>query len=230
MSSSDITEKNIAYWDDIFARRAWGKYPPEELVRFIARTFPEAATRRQQRILEVGCGPGANLWFLSREGFEIAGIDGSAHAINEAKERLRRENLADEQRVDLRTGNFAKLPWSDASFDAVIDIVSIYANTMPTIRSVIAEVHRVLKPGGWFFMMVFAPETTGATSGKKLEEGTTADPAEGPLQGLGVTHVFTDQELRGELKMFGEISLDWMRRSDRGGMYEFTHWIAQARK
>lgn len=112
----------------------------------------------------------------------------------------------------------------------MIDVGGITSNTTQTIRSVFAEIHRVLKPGGWLFTMVFAPETTGALSGKKLEEGTTEDPAEGPLKGLGVIHVFTGDELRHELRAFSETSLDWLRRSDKGGAYEFAHWIVQARK
>lgn len=231
MNSPDIIAKNIAHWDDIFAGRAWGKYPPEELVRFIARTFRDVEARKNTRVLEVGCGPGANLWFLAREGFAVSGIDGSSHAIEAAGKRLRSENLTDGKRpADLRVGNFATLPWDDASFDAVIDVGGITSNTTQTIRSVFAEIHRVLKPGGWLFTMVFAPETTGALSGKKLEEGTTEDPAEGPLKGLGVIHVFTGDELRHELRAFSETSLDWLRRSDKGGAYEFAHWIVQARK
>lgn len=231
MNSPDITAKNIAHWDEIFAGRAWGKYPPEELVRFVARTFRNVEARKRQRVLEVGCGPGANLWFLAREGFAIAGIDGSAHAIAAAEERLRREGLTDTQRpADLRVGNFAELPWADASFDAVIDVGGITSNAMETIRFVFAEIHRVLKPGGSLFTMVFAPETTGATSGKKIEEGTTENPTEGPLKGLGVIHVFTADELRKELRAFSSLNLDWLRRSDQGGAHEFAHWIVQARK
>ena len=52
-------------WETLFASRAWGRYPPEELVRFVARSFGDAPDRASVRILELGCGPGANVWFLA---------------------------------------------------------------------------------------------------------------------------------------------------------------------
>jgi ubiquinone/menaquinone biosynthesis C-methylase UbiE len=226
-----LTEENLAHWDRIFADRDWGRYPPEELVRFIARTFPDVEKRKGLRALEVGCGPGANLWYLAREGFTIAGIDGSANAIDLARKRLHAEGLdAPLARADLKVGNFAKLPWPDAAFDVVVDIEAIYANPMPVIRSAIAEVKRVLKPSGWFFAKMFGPKTTGAASGKKLEVRTTATPTKGPLAGTGVTHVFTASEIRKELAGFSKLSLDWVHRSDRNGDYEIFEWLVQARK
>ena len=115
MTSADLTERNIARWNQVFAERSWGRYPPEELIRFVARTFPDAQKRRGLRALEVGCGPGANLWYLAREGFTIAGIDGSANAIDLARERLKAEGLrVSPPGADLKVGNFAQLPWNDA--------------------------------------------------------------------------------------------------------------------
>jgi ubiquinone/menaquinone biosynthesis C-methylase UbiE len=226
-----LTEENLAHWDRIFADRSWGRYPPDELVRFIARTFPDVEKREGLRALEVGCGPGANLWYLAREGFAIAGIDGSANAIGLARKRLRAEALDTAlAQADLKVGNFAKLPWPDAEFDVVVDIEAIYANPMPVIRSAIAEVKRVLKPSGWFFAKMFGPKTTGAASGKKLEVRTTVTPTKGPLAGTGVTHVFTVSEIRKEFAGFSQISLDWVHRSDRNGDYEIFEWLVQARK
>jgi SAM-dependent methyltransferase len=226
-----VTQENIAQWDRMFAERNWGRYPPEELVRFIARTFPDIAKRRNLRALEVGCGPGANLWYLAREGFTIAGIDGSANAISLARKRIKAEGLAASfQKADLKTGNFAKLPWADGVFDVVIDIEAIYCNTLPVIRSVLAEIRRVLKPGGWFFAKMFGPKTTGSTSGKKLEPRTTLTPVEGPLAGTGVTHVFTEREIKKELAGFSDLRLDWVCRSDRDGAYQVFEWLVQARK
>jgi SAM-dependent methyltransferase len=231
MTVGDATEANIALWDSLFASRAWGRYPPEELVRFIARTFKDTAGRRRMRALEVGCGPGANLWYLAREGFAIAGIDGSKHAIATAEERLRTERAFDSGRPpDLRVGNFATLPWGNATFDVVIDIGAVTSNTTAVIRSAISEVVRVLKPGGWYFGRMFGPKTTGTNTGKMLEERTTENPTEGPLKGIGIIHVFTEQEIRHEFGGFSELQLDWIHRSDRNQSCNYFDWLVQARK
>jgi SAM-dependent methyltransferase len=201
------------------------------LVRFISRTFPNIEERKRFHALELGCGPGANLWYLAREGFSIAGIDGSANAIDLARKRLCAEGLDIAfQEADLRVGNFATLPWPVDHFDIVIDIEAIYCNTLPVIRSVIAEIKRVLRSGGWFFAKMFDPKTTGATSGKRLEVHTTETPIKGPLAGMGVTHVFTEREIRKEFAGFTELSLDWVHRSDRDGRFNVFEWLVQARK
>lgn len=226
-----LIEENLRHWDTLFASRAWGRYPPEELVRFIARSFPDFDKRSGMRALEVGCGPGANIWFLAREGFHVCGIDGSACAIEQARARLREEGLTDaEQRADLRVGNFSVLPWPDNAFDVVIDIEAIYANVMPVIRSTFAEIHRVLKPGGWFFAKMFGPKTTGITSGDQLEAGTSRDPSEGPMRGGGIAHAFSSEEIRRELKKFSALSLDWVHRSDRNEANHVFEWLVQAKK
>lgn len=231
MTPGGAVEANIAHWDKIFASRAWGKYPPEDLIRFVARTFPESRERRTMHALEIGCGTGANLWYLAREGFSIAGIDGSETAIRIALERIRAEGLfRQENPPSLKVGNFATLPWDAARFDLVVDIEAMSANVTAVIRSAIAEVHRVLKPGGWFFSRAFGPGTTGIDSGTMLEEGTTENPASGPLQGMGIIHTFTEQEIEREFAAFPELRIDWNRRSDRNRSCEFFEWVIQARK
>lgn len=229
--ATGVTLQNMAHWDSIFRSRGWGRYPPEELVRFVARTFPDQEARSGQAALEVGCGPGANLWYLAREGFQLAAIDGSEHGIALARKRLIAEIPGGAgQAADLKVGNFASLPWSDRAFDLVIDIEALSANTSDVVVTTLAEIHRVLKPGGWFFSKMFGPETSGATSGHILEPGTTANPTEGPLEGVGLIHVFTRDELSRLFSGFAELRLDWVHRSDRNGQYSVFEWLVQARK
>jgi 2-polyprenyl-3-methyl-5-hydroxy-6-metoxy-1,4-benzoquinol methylase len=53
------------------------RYPNEELLRFFGTYYfglpPDQ--RRALRVLEVGCGSGANLWMMAREGFDAHGVD-----------------------------------------------------------------------------------------------------------------------------------------------------------
>ena len=225
------TDPNLQYWDDIFASRGWGRYPPEELVRFMARKFGKAPNKAALTILEVGCGPGPNLWFLSREGFSVAGIDGSAHAIKTAGERLAAEKLPlPGATADLKTGDFARLPWPDAAFDAVIDIEGIYSNNLATIRSTIAEIHRVLKPGGYFFGKMFGDRSTGADTGTLVEPGTRAKPTAGPCIGNNLAHFFAEAEFAPLFAAFGSLDLDWVQRSDGGRAFEIFEWLVTARK
>ena len=78
-------------WENLFKKRDWGKYPNEELIKFIARYFYRVSDRAKVKILELGCGPGANIWYLAREKFNVHGIDGSKTAIKKCIKRLNEE-------------------------------------------------------------------------------------------------------------------------------------------
>jgi SAM-dependent methyltransferase len=219
------------YWESLFASRGWGAYPPEDLIRFMARTFRAASDKSRVHVLEIGCGPGPNIWYLVREGFSVAGIDGSPTAVRQAGERLAAEKLPSTlPRVDLRVGDFASLPWADASFDAVVDIASLYANRMSTINSAVAGVLRVLKPGGVFLSRMFGPRTLGSDTGEELEPGTRRRPTTGPCSGNELAHFFTREELPQVFAGFTSMNVDYIHRSDANGAVEIFEWLVSARK
>lgn len=219
------------YWEQVFASRAWGAYPPEELVRFIARNFRSVPNKSEVRVLEIGCGPGPNIWYLVREGFTVAGIDGSHTAIRQAEERLIADELPHElPRVDLKVGNFTSLPWPDESFDAVIDVEALYANLMVNIRTSIAEVRRTLKPGGLFFGKMFGTQTTGSDSGEMHESGTCAAPKAGPCAGNETAHFFTREEFNDLFSGFRDLRIDQVCRTDCNGEVQIFEWLVSARK
>jgi len=113
-------------WDNVFLKKEWGKYPPEELIRFIARNFYEVKNRKKVRILDMGCGTGAATWYLAREGFSIFGIDGSKTAIKIVKERFEKEKL----RGEFIVGDLAKLPYPNDYFNCVVDIAAMQHNDL----------------------------------------------------------------------------------------------------
>src|ERR1019366_523612 len=96
-------------WEQIFSTREWGKYPPEHVVRFVAGNFYRVPDRKEMCLLEVGCGPGANVWFMAREGFTVSRIDGSATAIKQARERHQRSRISRPERRQLFDHTMARL-------------------------------------------------------------------------------------------------------------------------
>ena len=90
------------YWEDAYRNGHRQAYPWDAVVSFVMRNAPRDRPRDQVRILEVGCGTASNLWFASREGFNVSGIDISSDAIQFARTWFEREGL----KGDLREGSF----------------------------------------------------------------------------------------------------------------------------
>ena len=98
------------------------------------------------RVLDVGCGP-AWFWANAAEdmpaGLHLTLLDQSAGMIKEATERCTPLPFAS---VTGETADASALPFADNSFDTVIAMHMLYH--VPDQAKAIAEMHRVLKPGG----------------------------------------------------------------------------------
>jgi len=134
-------------WEQVFRSRQWGKYPPEELIRFMAAYFYNVGERSETIILDAGCGTGACLWYVAEEGFDACGIDGSRTAVQLAKMRLRKERLE----ASVTVGDLVTLPFREGYFDGVIDVAAIQHNMQKSRDRIMREVFRVLKPQGSSF-------------------------------------------------------------------------------
>jgi SAM-dependent methyltransferase len=217
-------------WENVYRTRAWGQYPGEDVIRFVKGNFSQAADRSQVRLLEVGSGAGANLWFMVREGFCVNGVEGSETAVRLTCERLDRE-CPGWQRAGSRVqvGDMARLPHPDASFDAVLDVVAVCYSAFDDAKQVYAELARVTKPGGKLFSRTFARgcwgEGTGVPAGRDMWVC-----GEGHLKGLGATR-FTDPADIPELLQGWR--LDRVERSsltENGGRDEIRHLLIYANK
>jgi len=103
------------------------------------------------RFLEAGCGDGRNLVLFLRCGFDVWAVDRSPHAIENVRRlaALHAPHLpADRFRVE----RVEHLSFPDASFDAVAAVALLhFAENESDFRTALAELWRVLVPGGLFF-------------------------------------------------------------------------------
>ena len=179
-------------WEDLFSTRSWGKYPSEYLIRFIARNFYSVPSRTDVKILELGPGPGANLWFCAREGFSIYGIEGSPTAVNQCLIRLNQEVPGWSGQVVC--GDVQEAAFSAAMFDAVIDHECLYCLDYDGALVAIESAHSMLKPRGKIFSRTFASGTIGEGTGEQVSANYWRCNV-GPLAGKGAARFTAESDI-----------------------------------
>ncbi len=105
------------------------------------------------QLLEIGFGPGLSIRRSARLADRVAGIDVSEVMLDQARRRNRAAVAAG--RVDLRRGSVEELPWEDGAFDRVYAVNSV--QVWPDLDAGLAEVRRVLRPGGRLVLTVGQP-------------------------------------------------------------------------
>ncbi len=103
------------------------------------------------RVLDVACGTGNLAIPLARAGAVVTGVDIAPNLLVQARERAAAENLA----VRFDEGNAEQLPYSDASFEAVVSMFGAMFAPRPEVAA--AELARVLSPGGRLAMANWNP-------------------------------------------------------------------------
>jgi SAM-dependent methyltransferase len=89
-----------------------------------------------RRVLEVGCGPGEAAERISASGAEVEALDISERMVELTRARG----------VRVRAGDVQELPFENESFDAALAAWMLYH--VPDVERGIAELARVLRPGG----------------------------------------------------------------------------------
>lgn len=125
------------------------RYPNEELCRFMGRNLFSIPIdkRSHTKVLEVGCGSGANLWMIAQEGFSTTGLDLSKESLDLCQLMLAKYGV----KADLSIQDMSQTNFSNNSFDFVLDIFSSNCLNRVTGNRFIREVFRLLKPKGKFF-------------------------------------------------------------------------------
>ena len=120
----------------------WWHIGRRKIIASFVEDICRRVTDRRPRILDVGCGTGANLLMLSKYG-DAEGVDVSEDALAFCRERGL-ENV--------KLGAAEELPYDDGTFDLVtaLDVVEHLDDDLAGLR----EMRRVLRPGGRVLLFV----------------------------------------------------------------------------
>jgi SAM-dependent methyltransferase len=174
-------------WNEIFEKRGRVFADPHEEMPRVVRTLKKSGGKT---VLDLGCGTGRHIIYLAELGFAVYGLDSSPEGIEASRQWLFNKKLVADLRVHDMTD---RLPFDDGFFDAVVSVQVIHHAELATIRHVVREVTRVLKPGGFVFVTVPKIKNQARTF-EQIEENTFV-PLDGPEKGLP-HHYFTAPELR----------------------------------
>ena len=113
--------------------------PPNAALRKIALKM--CPPREGMKVLEVGCGTGANLQLYQNSGCEAFGIDLSPSMLEVARSKLG-------DRADLLVADATEMPYADDSFDLVIAFLTLHEMPTAARDDVLAEMVRVVNRDG----------------------------------------------------------------------------------
>ena len=131
-------------FDEALAQQLDAVYRTRDVVRRRRLVREAVAAQPGERIVDVGCGPGYYVAELAEQvgpGGAVTGVDQSDAMLAVARGRC--EGLGN---VSFVTGDATRLPVDDASFDAAVSVQVM--EYVPDVAAALAELRRVLTPGG----------------------------------------------------------------------------------
>jgi len=152
------------YWDDdAYVARNWTEPDPD-----IMRLTPVMQGHQVRRVLDLGCGAGRHLFYLSQHPFDVHGLDISTTGV----ERCRKALIQYQRSATVQVADMHNIPYPEGYFDWVLSVQVIYHTTAATLNQVIQHIRGKLRPGGFFYVTFPPVDNIGPESGKEIEPRT----------------------------------------------------------
>jgi SAM-dependent methyltransferase len=139
-------------------------------------------------VLDPGTGPGHHAIYYASKGYSATGIDGSAGALERARENAQKAGLS----VNFELADATKLEGLENRFDTVVDCAFYHTfSTEPELQKSYAQaLHRATKPGARLYMFEFGEHNVnGFKMLRSLSEKDFRDVL--PLGGWEITYLGT---------------------------------------
>lgn len=161
----------IDLWKKIHHESNWDSdscFPSANAQAFVRHHLPSAGKKLRASLLDLGCGSGGNSVFFAERGCKVYGVDVSPDALSKAEARAKLARVE----IELKEGDFTKLPFQPNFFDAVFSEGVLYYGTSKDFESGVEEIYRVLKPDGVARIYTKSDRDAWAKDGKPLGADT----------------------------------------------------------
>lgn len=203
-------------------------WPWSDIVSLVNRHCKALITQGGGRVLELGCGAGANIPFFQALGMDYSAIEGSPTIVKQLHERY--PDLADK----IYVGDFTQEQPFECGFDIVIDRASLTHNTSESIRGGLKIAFDSLKDGGVFIGTDwFSRSHTDFSGGEQFEdEFTRKNHIKSQFIGVGNVHFSDETHLRDLFSIFEIIYMEekLFQRHKPKDNHQFASWNIVAKK
>jgi tellurite methyltransferase len=237
--TDSVTPEDRAGWELLFRG---GVFPPrfQTLAAPNASVVEWAATLPAgSSIVDIGCGIGRHVLYLGERGFKLAGMDVSPTGIKTTQEVCAEHQLD----FDGRVADMQALPWAANTFDAALSTSTVPHNRRADILKTMAEINRILKPGGLLLVDFLHKETlsyqrvraqVAAGEISEVEPDTFVDESPEPdrMDDAFLPHHYSDEADARDLLCDFEIIKLWadLPVVPEGEFPQRGYWVAWARK
>ncbi|WP_341322416.1 class I SAM-dependent methyltransferase [Solibacillus sp. FSL H8-0523] len=176
-------------WEEVYQNQNHlSIWPWSDVVSYVKRHTN--ASGSDFKVLELGCGAGANIPFFKSLNVEYHAIDGSPSIVEKLHTQF------PEYKNNIQIGDFTKLDFGKNKYDLILDRASITHNTTRAINECLANVYKALKNKGTYIGIDwFSSAHSDFNKGSLLENDlyTKTGFTEGQFSGLGNVH-FSDKD------------------------------------
>ena len=157
------------------------------------RTINLARIQPGEQVLDVGCGTGTLTMEVARcvgRAGRVAGIDPGPQQIARARAKAARSNVP----IEFLVGVIEQLPFPDQTFDVVLSTLMMHHLPAPLKRQGLAEIARVLKPGGRLVIADFKPKKERQGRAARFHAGgSSMDDLAALIKDAGFEHLETEE-------------------------------------
>jgi ubiquinone/menaquinone biosynthesis C-methylase UbiE len=167
-SSRQLIDSQRQDWNRVAGGwEKWDRFFDEQMAFLNHRLVADARLRSGMRVLDLGSGTG----YPALLGAQTVGSSGSVIGLDLAEQMLavarRKATALGLANVTYRTGDATTLPFETNSFDAVTSRFCLMF--LPEIPKAVAEIARVLRPGGWVAAAVWSSPDKNPSIGLSME-------------------------------------------------------------